>query len=377
MISSSPGEILDLLDEVNVVRYEAEGCRLQGGPDQLSKALLKFNDALSILNEIRGNLEVSSKWTVTYSRCLMGLAIAYADQGHIDEAESSVHGSLQLLATLVSDTEIATGQSNSDCIWLHEQLLDMICSAIKDVYFKASGDSAQSDNPYLHKAGVLLHWYAGLLVGAVSPQTLSIADACSQPVDIGRIAGVNNLLMSLMSKKLPFLSAKRAVLHKLLSLGSSLNMRYQEHEAAFRIYQHGLAQAEPDALVGQQLSDTEIHALGDMRRECIRCAIQCCDSSPSVLDSEAKMRLLDNIEIMLNTLVDYFEGRSDAELWGDLFRLKGEVENETLSFCLYGACYNTHGRGDNSEMKRLADKMNSLEAQVRFRYVNCTYEYLT
>eukprot|EP01031_Cornospumella_fuschlensis_P029701 gene29701-35852_t len=351
-----------VLNEVDLVRKEAEGCRLQGGSQQLIDAMLRINCALSTLEGLKNSCGAASKWKVVYSQCLLEQAVIYGEQENMIKAEALARDAFQIFSAMLVDVEKVSGRISPTFAVSHEQFLGLIHGTIKDVYFRAADCYANEAQSYLLKAAAILNWYSRILM-AVDSNVVQHMEESSHLADGVEMIAVNDLFMYLISRNFPFLSSKRAVLCKLLSIASAINVRLQDNQAAVRIYETALDLVEPDSLVGEIPDDDEQSALDDIRRGYVRCALQCCDKSQSIIDSDARMRMLTSVESMLG-LLRQPASRRDAELWGDLFRLKGGSENEVLSFCIYVACYKNHCCGDNRDMVRLAAKMNNLESAV-------------
>ncbi|RYG58882.1 hypothetical protein EON64_20835, partial [archaeon] len=327
-----------LITALQELRQHADGCRLQGGEDQLEKAMGLF-----------AGLQSYEK----AEECILQ-AMLNAGSGHGDYGM---------------------------------ELLHMANSLVKRVYFAAADQSLLSapavsaadwgEGGWLHKAWHVLRWSLSRVAGPPpaaltesSPALLpfSLLDLDSSPLNDQAVHSLYALLWSSdFLQRYAGDSMCEGWRHEVVKGLKLLSHTLQ------KLCRHALA-VEMSLLVLSNVDrvDRELAVFLPVRWVCIRSVLSYCEAlcnnstnTSSRLSSSTGVKisaagpsaLLDSACTHLPLLGN---NRMVFEMWGDVCRMRGGNSHKALALCLYAACFDSTGMSMNRDTKRLADKIQAM-----------------
>eukprot|EP01031_Cornospumella_fuschlensis_P040011 gene40011-48748_t len=317
---------------IETLRQYADGCRLQGGSDQLDRALLIYSKVLELLTDQQFCAFNGEAWyRAELSSSRFGMGMVFASNEYFKSAEKYM---LQGMRSLSHKDE------NDAC-----QLLDMAISLAKEVYV-ALARKSKTAAPLNQAWHVLIKCACTVTVGGpTNLQDINSADVTDDDV---RSSYAELMSSSFLLDFGRLAEARLVQLRRLLDTLHEVLVALNKHELAVQMYQDVVT-----TVVDKASSGVEQAVLTPLLLACARHSLRLCDEAAA----SSAAGWLDAAENQLSALGAASDGRAACELWGDLRRLRGDV---VLALCLYAACFQAHGRGVNRDMQRLARKIGLL-----------------
>lgn len=361
--------IIDLpsvIKALQTLRQHADGCRSQGGDAQLEKAMGMYNTIDGVLRKKELYMFCAQDWhrQETY-HCKFGIGRVFAALKSYGSAEKHMLQAIVLLtqSSVQGNPEHQQDQDGS-------QLLSMVCCLISDIYLSAFTSSSVDSLGWANKAWHVLSWCITAVFTRSDGSWFTtyglLHDLDKPPVEDVAVHTLYDLLSS------------RVFLHCYTQWTELMQNNVQEvldlmSQVLWRLDKHGLAGKTDRQLVESidyeyVFSDSnKLVVFSSVRLGCIRRVLSYCelasnggnDTGTSV-PNQTVIELLDFAFSRLDLLGEGGGNRVVYELWGDVYRLRGDWNNLALALCLYAACFHTYGRGVSREMRRLADKIQRL-----------------
>eukprot|EP01031_Cornospumella_fuschlensis_P025995 gene25995-31390_t len=346
-----------LFRAVQALRLEADGCRLQGGEDQVDKAMRMYCAVDTILLREELSMYRSEDWYKRERRqCQLGRGLALADVQNYEEAED-------ILLEVILTTDHG-GMEHA------AELLGAAASLVGHVYFEAADQLPQdtralAEGSWLHRAWHVLRWSLSSVCSAeAAPQGGNLLDLHSSLSD----QAVQSLYSTLCSPAFlqSFATADgEAAEEWCKQVQEALGLL---HQVLKRLGRHALA-AQMCSTLLDSFSGREQPVFQVIRLGCVQCMVSYCESLCATRSRGLKVPSavlsdwLHRVEQQL-AKVDS-RGRSAAELWGDWFRMRGDLGSLCAALCLYAACFAVAGAcGLNEDGRRVAQKVQVLAAHT-------------
>lgn len=353
----------DTGDAIYSLRIHADGYRLQGGNDQLDRALSMYTRVADALIA-RLHLATESWHRRETSLCKFGMGMVYAGIKLYKSAEQYALQAMLLLH--------ATGPLDDadKC-----QLLDMATSLAKDVYLNPPEYPYQSSSSIrqAEKAWHVLAWCLAYIVQDVQHPALYDTMMTPTAASDGHGNRSNSVDNDLIVSIYAMLSSGPA-LSMFTQLAEAVRNRYRkavdslykvvvqlgQHELAVQMYKTIIDKVD----VAYAFAPVDVSALDmfyPLRLTCVRRVLGLCDvlASTAASDAATSQQLSAWFDFAFSQ-VRVQGGRvhaTECELWGDLLRLCGDPAS---ALCLYAACSHSQRGSVTRHMKRLSGKMNRL-----------------
>ncbi|RYH28777.1 hypothetical protein EON65_10925 [archaeon] len=163
-----------ILLSLRALRHDAEGCILQGGHEQLQKAMILLNSWHSILHNQLSSCKEAEWHQHECAQCAFGIARVQAAQKHYDAAEKVTKQAMQILISTLP--LFNTGK--------FRLLLIMTTFLNCDIYLvEADNMDRAQENPSTFnkklillrsKAWCVLNWFVAFICGDITATSLSI-----------------------------------------------------------------------------------------------------------------------------------------------------------------------------------------------------------
>eukprot|EP01031_Cornospumella_fuschlensis_P026466 gene26466-31986_t len=342
-----------LFRAVQNLRLEADGCRLQGGDDQVDKAMHMYCAVDTILLREELSLFRSEDW---YKRERRQRGLALADMQSYEEAEDNL-----LEVILTTDHG---GMEHA------AELLGAATSLVRHVYFEAADQLPQdtralAEGSWLHRAWHVLRWSLSIVFSAeAAPQGDNLLDLHSSLSDQAVQSLYNTLCSPVFLQSFAIADGKAAE-DWCKQVQEALGLL---HQVLKRLSRHALA-AQMCSTLLDSLSGREQPVFQVIRLGCVQCMVSYCESLCATRSRGLKVPSavlsdwLHRVEQQLAKLDG--SSRSAAELWGDWFRMRGDSDSLCVALCLYAACFAVVGAsGLNEDGRRVAQKVLVLAAHT-------------
>eukprot|EP01031_Cornospumella_fuschlensis_P029265 gene29265-35330_t len=394
---------LDTLLQLHILLSDADGCRRQGGVDQLDNALNLFNAAESILTQDLEHLWGCYLHNLFGSMCKAGIGNVFASQKRFVMAEKMLLEAAQGLVATPPPSPGEIEQVLDKAVLPYglkateDVLLDILDSLVNEVYLVAAADSSDavlsatamatstseissisrvsgitglsgvSGNISVNKASMWRNkaWEAVSWLVCSSVATDSDTSATGDKglrmrgsvVADHHVHEVCGLIRSPTYLE-PFLHETKRLeyLQRLLSLIAKVLVHLDRRSVAFELYNWIFSYFDTKIIL---LLPEQKELFSGLRQDFVRCMLAYCQA-----DSDANTNLRGLVAQHLCILTGIQASRrSVAEMWGDWYRLRASHGGDlAIALCVYAACFRNHSNGYNSDMKRLADKIREISA---------------
>ncbi|RYH13050.1 hypothetical protein EON65_36600 [archaeon] len=373
-LNTAVSDLSGLIIAIQGLREHADGCRLQGGDDQLGKAMQLYHTGGAILRKDELGLYRSECWhrQETY-KFTLGIGLVYAGLKIYGEAEDHV-----LHAILMFNQLSSSFMQQQECDI--SEALDMVSSLVTNVYFAAldtisdATTRAADGNNWSYKAWHVLRWCISTTAAPDMGQYLATNELSlsldNMPVSDQAVRDLYSVVCSndFLRRYVHYSVSMWQGVPDILDLLSQVLVRLDKRALAVQMYQQVLDAVDEEFLYTEpeQLALFAPIRLGGIRRVLQYCEDQYRETKGATLlpsralgvgMSSVVTVLLDYSLSHLQLLEEQSSDRRVAALWGDVFRLQGEQASMSLALCVYAACFSSHGMGINSEMHRLAEKI--------------------
>ncbi|RYH26291.1 hypothetical protein EON65_14800 [archaeon] len=358
---------------VKSLRQYADGYRLQGGNDQLDKAMVMYNAIEDILRQLH-SICSAEHWhrQETYMR-KFGIGMVYAGVKLFKSAEQYVLHAMRML--IHTHTHIPI--SEPDKVKGKRQLLDMATCLIKNVYFAVPKLREYPGFNVPEQCTKAWHVCLSFILDDYVDMPAGHLDSCLQGLNMPSVT--REAVLAIYDKKL----SSRAGLARYCQLPDSVREKYRKgldilYKALVRLGQHELAVQMYQQVINEvdkvyaciPIDTMALELFHPIRLVCVRRVLCYCDElitkattselAPSSAADPRVVGLLDFAFSHLTLLGDECvngTGCERCELWGDLYRMQGYC---AAALCLYAACFHSHEGNMNRHMKRLSHKINHL-----------------
>eukprot|EP01031_Cornospumella_fuschlensis_P043843 gene43843-53612_t len=239
-------------------RQYADGCRLQGGSDQLDRALLMYSKVQELLTDQRFCTFNGEMWYRTeLSSSRFGMGMLFASNEHFKSAEKYI---LQGMRSLSQKDE------KDVC-----QLLDMAISLATEVYV-ALGRKSKTTAP-LNQAWHVLITCACTVTGG-GPTNLQDINSADVTDDDVRSSYAELMSSSFLLDFGRLAEARLVQLRRLLDTLHQVLVALDKHELAVRMYQDVVT-----TVVDRASSGVEQAVLTPLLLACVRHTLRLCDEA--------------------------------------------------------------------------------------------------
>ncbi|RYG96345.1 hypothetical protein EON65_54550 [archaeon] len=364
---------------IGSLRRYADGYCLQGGNDQLDKAMVMYNTIEDILRQLHSICSAEHWHSQETYMCKFGIGMVYAGVKLFKSAEEYVLHAMRMLIhthTPISEPDKEKGK---------RQLLDMATCLIEKVYFAIPEFREYPGFLVTEQCTKAWHVCLTFILDDYVDMPAGHLDSCLQGLDMSSVT--REAVLTIYGKKLssraglasycqlPADSVRAEKYRKGLDFLYKALVRLGQHELAVQMYQKVIN--EVDNVYACIPIDTALALFHPIRLVCVRRVLCYCDelitkTTTSELASSSAVNpqvvaLLDFAFRSLTSLGDECDNGTGCELWGDLYRMRGYC---CVALCLYAACFHSHGGSRNRHMKRLSNKINHLLDNREVREIN-------
>lgn len=339
---------------------DACALRLHGRIDLLEEALVLYRTAETEL--LRCDVDYYATETFhpwqELAKCKLGKGLVNASLMEFDKAEESLLQALSLLSSLEGQGK---GHDSLNSCQMTQKVVDHLVSK---VYIPAS-EASETSRGWLWKAWHMLSWGVTLLTAGVEPLSTfeSSTDPARDPVGDEEVSALCNLFVrgDFFRRYPAYPECVQVDLERLFDLLAQVLIRLDMHNLSIQLYQR----------LVEEIDRIEIDAVRlphfyRIRVACIRRVLEygekcLADNATDDTPGYYHAFLIEHwLDFAMEQLRKLDECRVVIEFWGDLFRLRGDTDSQSIALCLYAACFYSYGVDMSLVTKQVVDKIQAI-----------------